>query len=135
MSPRTPRRRGGYMAFGEVVLQPEHLRRAGFLLGLTENPEVHARVTAFRQGLEAIGWMEGRNIRIDYRFAGGDPERVRAYVAELVASGFFNTIDPKRSFTSGWALGLPDLPDVVGDCVLVYHFFPSAISRHLCIMG
>ncbi len=67
--------------------QKEHVRRIGFLLGLAENdPEGHARITAFRQGLEALGWTEARNIRIDYRFAGGDPERVRAYVAELVAS-------------------------------------------------
>ncbi len=67
--------------------QKEHVRRIGFLLGLAENdPEGLARITAFHQGLEALGWTETRNIRIDYRFAGGDPERVRAYVAELVAS-------------------------------------------------
>jgi hypothetical protein len=50
------------------------------------DPEVQARITAFRQGLEALAWTEARNIRIDYRFAGGDADRVRAYVAELVAS-------------------------------------------------
>jgi len=67
--------------------QKEHVRRIGFVLGIAENdPEGHARITAFRQGLEALGWTEARNIRVDYRFAGGDPERVRAYVAELVAS-------------------------------------------------
>jgi putative tryptophan/tyrosine transport system substrate-binding protein len=64
-----------------------HVRRIGFLLGLAENdPEGHARIMAFRQGLEARGWTEGRNVRIDYRFVGGDPERVRSYAAELVAS-------------------------------------------------
>jgi putative ABC transport system substrate-binding protein len=67
--------------------QKEHVRRIGFVLGIAENdPEGHARITAFRQGLDALGWTEARNIRIDYRFADGDPERVRAYVAELVAS-------------------------------------------------
>src|SRR6266536_3613636 len=67
--------------------QKEHVRRIGFLLGLAENdPEGLARITAFHQVLEALGWTETRNIRIDSRFAGGDPERVRAYVAELVAS-------------------------------------------------
>lgn len=66
--------------------QADQVRRIGLLLGLTEDdPEAKARITAFRQGLEETGWTEGRNIRIDYRFAGGDPERVRAYVAELVA--------------------------------------------------
>jgi putative tryptophan/tyrosine transport system substrate-binding protein len=70
-----------------VAQQPEHPRRIGFLLGLTENdPEARARITAFRQGLEATGWTEAHNILIDYRFAGGDSERVRAHVEELMAS-------------------------------------------------
>jgi putative ABC transport system substrate-binding protein len=57
------------------------------LLGLTENdPEARTRIAAFREGLEATGWTEARNIRIDYRFAGADPERVRAHAKELVAS-------------------------------------------------
>jgi putative ABC transport system substrate-binding protein len=69
-----------------VAQQTEHVRRIGFLLGLTENdPEARTRIAAFREGLEATGWTEARNIRIDYRFAGGDPERVRAHVEELVA--------------------------------------------------
>jgi putative ABC transport system substrate-binding protein len=73
---------------GAVAQQQEHIRRAGFLLGLSENdPEARARVAAFRAGLEAAGWIEGRNIRIDFRFAGGDPARVRDYVSELVALG------------------------------------------------
>lgn len=70
-----------------VAQQTEHVKRIGFLLGLAENdPEAHTRVTAFREGLEAAGWTEARNIRIDYRFAGGDSERVRALAKELVAS-------------------------------------------------
>src|SRR5262249_4758597 len=72
---------------GGRAQQTGYVRRIGFLLGLTENdPEGHARIVAFRQGLETLGRTEGRNIRIDYRFAGGDPERVRAHVAALVAS-------------------------------------------------
>ena len=67
--------------------QVGNVRRIGFLLGLTGNdPEGQARIMAFRQGLEAHGWTEGRDIRIDYRFAGGDSERVRSHAAELVAS-------------------------------------------------
>jgi putative ABC transport system substrate-binding protein len=69
-----------------VAQQTEHVRRIGFLLGINENdPEARTRIAAFREGLEATGWTEARNIRIDYRFAGGDPERVRAHVEELVA--------------------------------------------------
>jgi putative ABC transport system substrate-binding protein len=67
--------------------QPERIRRIGFLHGLAENdPEGQARITTFRQGLDALGWTEGRNIRIDHRFAGGDVARVQAIVAELVDS-------------------------------------------------
>jgi putative ABC transport system substrate-binding protein len=61
-----------------VAQQTEHVRRIGFLLGLTENdPEARTRITAFREGLEATGWTEARNIRIDYRFAGADLEDQR----------------------------------------------------------
>jgi putative tryptophan/tyrosine transport system substrate-binding protein len=66
--------------------QPERIRRIGVLMGFADDPEALARVTAFRQGLEALGWTEGRNIRVEYRFAGGDDARVQAYVAELVNS-------------------------------------------------
>ena len=55
-------------------VQPgERMRRVAFLHPYTENdPEVLARVVAFRQGLEALGWTENRNIRIEHRYSGGD---------------------------------------------------------------
>jgi putative tryptophan/tyrosine transport system substrate-binding protein len=50
--------------------QPEGMRRIGVLVGLAEDdPETKARLAAFRQGLEKRGWSEGRNVRIDARFA------------------------------------------------------------------
>jgi putative tryptophan/tyrosine transport system substrate-binding protein len=70
-----------------IAQQSERVKRIGFLLSLNENdPEAQARIAAFRHGLEAVGWMEARNVRIDYRFASGDARRVRDYVAELLAS-------------------------------------------------
>jgi len=68
--------------------QGEQMRRIGLLVGAAEehDPQSQARIMAFRQGLEALGWIEGRNIRIDYRFAGGDDSRIQTYVAELVNS-------------------------------------------------
>jgi putative tryptophan/tyrosine transport system substrate-binding protein len=67
--------------------QSERIRRIGFLQGLAEiDPEAQARTAAFRQELEALGWTEGRNIRIDYRFGGGSAARIQAYAAELVNS-------------------------------------------------
>jgi putative tryptophan/tyrosine transport system substrate-binding protein len=67
--------------------QGERMRRIGFLQGLAENdPETEARGKAFRQGLAALGWTEGRDIWIEYRYAAGDTTRIKAYAAELVNS-------------------------------------------------
>jgi len=66
---------------------PERTRRIVFLHALAENdPEVRARVKAFRQGLEALGWTENRNIQIEHRFSGGDLAQIQAHTAELVSS-------------------------------------------------
>ena len=66
--------------------QPERMRRIGALIAFAENdPEQRARNTAFLNRLEELGWKDGRNLRIDYRFSEGDPERVRAHARELVA--------------------------------------------------
>jgi len=61
------------------------MRRIGVLFGLTESdPETRDRMEALREGLEKLGWTPGRNIEMDYRFGGGDGERLRAHAAELV---------------------------------------------------
>jgi ABC-type uncharacterized transport system substrate-binding protein len=67
--------------------QPDRIRRVAFLHGLAENdPEVRARIEAFREGLESLGWVEKRNFQIEHRFAGGDIARIQAHVSELVNS-------------------------------------------------
>src|SRR5207248_2963482 len=67
--------------------QGERVRRIVFLHGIAENdPEAQARVVAFRQGLEALGWVEHRNIQIEHRFSGGDFAQMQTYTAELVDS-------------------------------------------------
>ena len=67
--------------------QPERMRRIGALLyPAADDPTAEASIAAFRQGLQRLGWSEGRNISIDLRWGGGDLERVRRYAAELVAS-------------------------------------------------
>jgi putative tryptophan/tyrosine transport system substrate-binding protein len=65
--------------------QPERIRRIGVLMGLPENdPDTDARLAGFREALERLGWLEGHNIRIDYRFTpAGAQAPVRA--KELVA--------------------------------------------------
>jgi putative ABC transport system substrate-binding protein len=50
--------------------QPDRIRRVGFLIASAEDdPESKPRLAAFRQGLEKLGWSEGRNIHLDVRFA------------------------------------------------------------------
>jgi putative tryptophan/tyrosine transport system substrate-binding protein len=66
--------------------QGERVRRIGVIMSLAaDDPEDQARVAALRQGLQQVGWTDGRNVRIDIRWPAGDPERVRKYGAELVA--------------------------------------------------
>jgi putative tryptophan/tyrosine transport system substrate-binding protein len=64
------------------------VRRIGVLLNLAaDDPMGQARVAAFVQGLEAAGWSDGRNVRIDKRWAAADPGNYRKYAAELIALG------------------------------------------------
>jgi putative tryptophan/tyrosine transport system substrate-binding protein len=66
--------------------QPERMRRIGVLISLAaDDPESQRRVTAFVQGLQELGWTDGRNVRIDTRWAAGDADRTHRYVAELIA--------------------------------------------------
>jgi len=69
--------------------QRERMRRVGFMLTTlpADDPEGQARITAFAQGLEGLGWSDGRNLRIDYRWGLGDADRQRRYAEELVALG------------------------------------------------
>jgi putative tryptophan/tyrosine transport system substrate-binding protein len=67
--------------------QREQVRRIGVLLGLAQSdPEGQARVSAFQRALQELGWTEGRNVEVDYRWAGGDVERTRLLAEELVRS-------------------------------------------------
>jgi hypothetical protein len=50
-----------------------------------DDPDGQARIAAFLQGLRALGWIEGRNLRLDYRLGGGDVARIRKDAVELVA--------------------------------------------------
>jgi len=65
--------------------QPERVRRVGVLVGLAENdPEMKERIAGLRQGLEKLGWVEGSNLRIDYRFAPAGAQ-ARLLARELIA--------------------------------------------------
>jgi putative ABC transport system substrate-binding protein len=66
--------------------QREHMRRIGVLVNTAaEDAEGQARLIAFVQGLQQLGWTEGRNVQIDYRWASGDADRNRRYAIEVAA--------------------------------------------------
>jgi putative tryptophan/tyrosine transport system substrate-binding protein len=67
--------------------QRERMRRIGVVTGGSagEDSDSHANVAALRQGLQQLGWSEGGNVRIDYRWGAGSAENVRKYAAELAA--------------------------------------------------
>jgi ABC-type uncharacterized transport system substrate-binding protein len=66
--------------------QPERMRRIGVVMGTAESDtEAQALVGALRQGLQKLGWVEGRDIRIDVRFASADPNQIRTIAAELMS--------------------------------------------------
>src|SRR6266436_1048278 len=67
--------------------QGERVRRIGVLMALApSDPEAQLRAGALQAGLRELGWIEGRNIRIDYRWAPGEAGALRAQAAELLRS-------------------------------------------------
>jgi len=66
--------------------QRERVRRVGVLNGaaIERDPIVQTRIAVYREGLAKLGWVEDRNLHLDFRFGGGDGDRIRAYAAELV---------------------------------------------------
>jgi putative ABC transport system substrate-binding protein len=80
--------------------QRDRVRRIGVLMPIDENdPESKRRVSAFTQALSALGWTDGRNVRMDIRWASGDINRIRALAQELVG------LQPDIILTNGIATG------------------------------
>src|SRR5262245_11627047 len=66
--------------------QPERMRRIGVLANTAaNNPVGQARIAVFQQELQKLGWIDSRNVRIEYRWTGGNADNTRKYAAELVA--------------------------------------------------
>ena len=63
----------------------DRVRRIGVLIGAADDADMRSMYEAFRQGLQRLGWIDGRNVQIDMRFGATDPVRTRKYAAELVA--------------------------------------------------
>ena len=102
--------------------QPERMRRIVVLMPLAaDDPESAARVTAFAQGLQELGWIVGRNVQIEYRWGGGDAARIRKYAAELLALApdvilavGGSTVGPLRQATRIVPIVFVQVPDPVG---------------------
>jgi putative ABC transport system substrate-binding protein len=102
--------------------QPERVRRIGVLhSGAADDPHIQARNTAFLQALQQLGWTEGRNIRLDIRWAAADAERIRKYVAELVAfapdvilATGSSTVGPLLQATRSIPIVFTLVPDPIG---------------------
>jgi putative ABC transport system substrate-binding protein len=77
---------GGAAAAWPLVAQAERMRRIGVLNGASpDDTQLQARMSAFVQGLQQLGWVDGRNVRIDYRWGGGNPDTIRKHAMELAA--------------------------------------------------
>src|SRR3974377_562191 len=90
---------GGAAAVWPLVAraqQPERVRRIGVLQSINVgDPDAQRRVAVFVQGLQKLGWREGANLVIDYRYGGDDSEKIRRDAAELVG------LKPDVIWTSG----------------------------------
>jgi ABC-type uncharacterized transport system substrate-binding protein len=71
--------------FAVLAQQAERMRRIGVLMLYPENdPEGQLRATAFRQGLQKLGWVVGRNVQIDFQWGLGDADWIRSAAAQLL---------------------------------------------------
>src|SRR5258708_35777095 len=98
---------GGAAAWPLVVRaqQPDRIRRIGVLSGgVTDDPDSQARWVTLTQALQQLGWIEGRNLQIDYRLTEGNADRARKFAAELVA------LNPDVIVASGATAVQPLLP-------------------------
>jgi len=72
--------------FTALAQQPERIRRIGVLMAINaDDADAQARMAAFVQGLQQLGWTIGKNVRVDFRLPGIDADTLRKHAAELVA--------------------------------------------------
>jgi putative tryptophan/tyrosine transport system substrate-binding protein len=89
------------------------IRSIGVLVEYDGNdPEARARLEALQDGLKALGWVDGRNLRIEQRFAGGDPDRIQAMAAELTALSPDLILESGAPVTTALRSATPTIPIV-----------------------
>src|SRR6516164_1754723 len=93
--------------------QGKRVRRIGVLMPFDENdPEGKRRLSAFTQALLDLGWTDGRNVRMDLRWGGGDINRMRALARELVGLQPGIILTSSTPATSAFQLETPTIPIV-----------------------
>jgi putative ABC transport system substrate-binding protein len=103
--------------------QGGRVRRIGVLMNLAaEDPVSIARAKAFAEGLQARGWIDGRNVHVDYRWAAGKADLFRRYAAELVA------LEPDVILTSGGA-GVPPVLEATRTIPVVFVITPDPVGN------
>jgi putative ABC transport system substrate-binding protein len=103
--------------------QPERIKRIGVLVPLAaEDPEIQTRLSAFRQELQQLGWTDGRNVKIEYRYGGAsDPDLSRRHAAELAA------LVPDVIFATGNSAVAP-LLQAVRSVPIVFAIVPDPVG-------
>jgi putative ABC transport system substrate-binding protein len=86
-----------------------------------DDPEAQARIAAFRQELAQLGWTDGRNVRIDYRWGAGNAVNIRKYAGELVA------LAPDVILASGGAV-VPSLQQATRTVPIVFTQTPDPVG-------
>ena len=131
LSPRKTMRRRNFIngIIGLAVASPlmaraqqaERVRRLGVLMPYAaSDPQVQARFEALVHGLQQLGWSDGTNIKIDYRWSAGNEDDIRKYAAELVALG------PDVIFASGSA-GVGPMQRAIRTIPIVFALVPDPV--------
>jgi putative tryptophan/tyrosine transport system substrate-binding protein len=106
--------------------QPDKVRRIGVIMGFSvQNYEAKRRVTAFERKLADLGWKDGIDLQIEYRWPGNPPDRLRADIAEIVRSSpdaILVTNEPTLSFTSVATSTIPIVFANVTNAILARHY-------------
>jgi ABC-type uncharacterized transport system substrate-binding protein len=101
--------------------QPERVRRIGVLVPTADDPETRARLTAFQQALQGLGWTDGRNVRIETRLSAGNAADTRKYAAELAA------LAPDVILAIGSA-GLPPVLQATQTVPIIFALVPDPVG-------
>jgi putative tryptophan/tyrosine transport system substrate-binding protein len=107
---------------GAGAQQPERVRRIGVLMPFAvASAQYQTRIGAFLHGLHDLGWIDGRNMQVEYRASTGNPEEIRKYATELVAlvpdvilATGVSTVGPLQQVTSAVPIVFAVVPDPVG---------------------